>query len=144
MILAALPPNGADLSVAPSQTLVENNATSATFHLPDSGLQADDFICYGEDAGAESAGFQPFERLVKEEFDWSQPGLIREFIRLEQKVLAKKATFDEQRRYDTLRGSRNAELFADRSLRDYAEVQRLKKLSEKLSEIQRYLRPITV
>jgi hypothetical protein len=78
---------------------------------------------------------------VTENFEWGNPKTEREFIKLEQKKLAKKATPEEVKRYLSMKRDRNANIFADRNVRDYAEVQRLKKLSEKLEEIQKYMRP---
>jgi hypothetical protein len=79
---------------------------------------------------------------VREHFNWDSLRLNREFIRLEQKVLAGKATDEEFQHYDMMKQDRNSEIFADRYLRDYAEVQRLRKLNEKLAELQQYLRPV--
>lgn len=78
---------------------------------------------------------------VTEDFEWGNPKTVRDFIKLEQKKLAKKATPEEVKRYLSMKRDRNATIFADRNVRDYAEVQRLKKLSEKLEEIQKYMRP---
>jgi hypothetical protein len=78
---------------------------------------------------------------LSQEFDWSNPKVEREFIRLEQKKLAKQANPEEVKRYQCMKCDRNANIFADRNVRDYAEVQRLKKLAEKLAEIQKYMRP---
>lgn len=90
----------------------------------------------------ELAKIQPQERNVMEEFNWSDPKSMREYVRLEQKVLAKQASPDEFISYQSMKKDRNSQIFADRYVRDYAEVQRLKKLSEKLVEIQHFLRPI--
>lgn len=80
---------------------------------------------------------------VIEEYDWESPKVRRKYVRLEQKVLAKKATADEENLYRSMNKNRRGLVFADRYVRDYAEVQRLQKLSQKLAEIQQYLRPIT-
>jgi len=79
---------------------------------------------------------------VPEEYDWTQPKILRQYIRLEQKVLAGKASPEETQRYKSMKADRNSKVFADRYVNDYAEIQRLKVLSEKLAEIQQYLRPI--
>ena len=79
---------------------------------------------------------------VAEEFDWSSKKVHREFVILEQKVLAEKAHAEEARRYQAMKESRNKIIFADRTVQDYSEMQRLKLLAEKLAEVQRYLRPI--
>lgn len=79
---------------------------------------------------------------VSEEFDWDDPKNLRQYIRLEQKVLAGKADEEEVRCYKSMKADRNSKVFADRYVNDYAEIQRLKVLAEKLSEIQQYLRPI--
>ena len=79
---------------------------------------------------------------VLEDFDWSRPRLNREFIRLEQKALARKASLEEVARYQAMLRHRNSRIFAERYFNDYAEIRRLRKLSEKLAEIQQYLRPI--
>jgi len=83
------------------------------------------------------------DQSLLEEFDWSNPKIKREFIGLEQKVLARKASLEESRRYRAMKRDRAGEIFADRYIRDYAEVQRLKKLAEKLTEVQKYMRPLT-
>lgn len=82
------------------------------------------------------------EQDTREEFDWSNARTQREFIRLEQKVLARKGAPDDQQRYNAMKRDRNSRIFADRYLHDYAEIQRIRKLSEKLAEIQQYLRPV--
>ena len=84
---------------------------------------------------------KPVVNDVVETFDWS-PRSQREFIALEQKILAKEATKDEESRYQSMKRSRDSQIFAEKYLRDYREIQRLKILSEKLLEIQQYLRPI--
>ena len=88
--------------------------------------------------------FQPkthAEALI-EKFDWSKQITSRQFARLEQKVLAKVAEAHEIKRYNDMKQDRNSQIYADRQLRDYEEVRRLKQLSKKISEIQRFLRPI--
>jgi hypothetical protein len=92
----------------------------------------------------DSVTSQPQVVDVPEEFDWSKPRVLREYIRLEQRTLAAKASTEETRRYQAMKHSRNCSVFADRIVRDYAEVQRLKLLSEKLAEIQQYLRPFEI
>ncbi|MBE7501533.1 MAG: hypothetical protein HS113_14770 [Verrucomicrobiales bacterium] len=79
-----------------------------------------------------------------EDFDWSRPETRREFIRLEQKVLAEKATDEEASRYRSMKRDRHSRIFAEKQLRDYSEVRRLQKLEEKLREVQEYLRPIEI
>lgn len=79
---------------------------------------------------------------IQEEFDWRQVKVLRQYIRLEQKVLADKADAEEIQRYKVMKADRNSEIFADRYVTDYAEIQRLKILTEKLADIQQYLRPI--
>jgi len=79
-----------------------------------------------------------------EEFDWSNPKTNREYIQLEQKTLARKASQDEMDRYFAMKNERDGAIFADRYLADYAEIQRLKILSEKIAEIQKFLRPIKI
>jgi hypothetical protein len=97
----------------------------------------------GFDSGV-SAGTQSIEQSVKEVFDWEDPRTRRAFIRLEQRVLANRASQDERDRYLEMERSRNATVFADRQIRDYAEIQRLKILSRKLAEIQQFLKPIAL
>src|ERR1043166_5258770 len=94
-----------------------------------------------EGAGGDSTEIEPIVKDVTEAFDWSH-GSQHEFIELEQKVLARKATDDEVSRYQLLKRSRDSQIFAEKYLRDYREIQRLRILSEKLQEIQQYLRPI--
>ena len=76
-----------------------------------------------------------------ETFDWNSAKVRREYIKLEQKVMAGRATSEESGRYQAMKRDRNQVVFAERYLRDYAEVQRLRKLSEKLAEIQQFLCP---
>lgn len=79
---------------------------------------------------------------VPEDFDWHSKKVTREFVELEQKTLAGKASREEAKRYEAMRLNRNKAVFADRYIQDYAEIQRLKTLSQKLQELQKYLRPI--
>lgn len=96
---------------------------------------------------SEEEGDSLWQRWIRErheEFDWMTTKTRREFIRLEQKVLANRANPEEANRYEAMKSDRNSKIFADRQFRDYAEVQRLRKLSQKLAEVQQYLRPIAV
>lgn len=143
MILNALPPNGANLIVAPHQVMVDHAPIYAAV-TAGSGPDPANLSSFAGEMDGDSAYYHPMEKAVNEDFDWNDPRTQKEFIRLEQKVLARKASAEAQVRYEVMRASRNSEIFADRALRDYAEVQRLKKLSEKLADIQQYLRPIKV
>jgi hypothetical protein len=87
---------------------------------------------------------KPVVMDLPEEFDWTSKRVSREFVELEQKTLAGVATSEENKRYRAMRLNRNKIVFADRYVQDYAEVQRLKILSEKLLDLQKYLRPIRV
>jgi len=89
-----------------------------------------------------AADIQPAAEPMLESFNWQDKKLNREFTRLQQRVLARKASNDERERYEAMKRDRNGKIFADRYLHDYAEVERLKKLSQKLAEVQQYLRPI--
>lgn len=142
MIFHAIPPQGAVPAVA--LVAAQHAATSRTFESGVSGTAPLETLTVAEEHEGDAVQFQPQDREVTEAFDWRNPKTQREFIHLEQKVLARKAKADEERRYQAMRRDRNSEIFADRSLRDYAEVQRLKKLSEKLAEIQQYLRPFEI
>jgi hypothetical protein len=95
-----------------------------------------------EEGAGEKAEISTGTMDVQEQFDWSRPRTQREFIRLEQQVLADRANSDEQKRYRAMKRDRNGWIFAERYVRDYSEVQRLRKLTEKLADIQQYLRPI--
>jgi hypothetical protein len=88
------------------------------------------------------AEIQPASQQAIESFNWRDATTLRRYIQLEQKVLAGKADSGEIASYHRQRAHRNSQVFADRYLHDYLEVQRLKKLSEKLAEVERYLRPI--
>ena len=79
---------------------------------------------------------------MNEDFNWSDPKLNRHFIELEQRVLANKAAKDDMTRYQAMKNDRDSVIFSDRYISDYAEIQRLKILSEKIAEIQKFLRPI--
>jgi hypothetical protein len=90
----------------------------------------------------EISEMQPPQVNLVEEFDWSDPKLNREFIKLEQKALAQKATNEELSRYYSMKSGRDSIIFSERYIADYAEMQRLKILSEKIIELQKYLKPI--
>ena len=94
--------------------------------------------------GDDMASFQPQPKPQPpiEEFDWFDKKTTRDFVRLEQKVLAKVADPNEISRYRMMKQNRNSKVFAERQLRDYEEIRRLKKLSEKILELQQYLRQI--
>ena len=77
-----------------------------------------------------------------EDFDWRKPKLNRDFIALEQKFLAEKASTDESKRYFAMKSDRDSAIFSKRYLEDYGEIERLKILSTKIAELQKYLRPI--
>lgn len=142
MILYASQPLGSALFVTHGQLAAEH----ASFNLAPqvAGLSGDPDSPNSFSGGThvESAVYQPIEKDVQVDFNWNDPKTNRKFIRLEQKLLAKKASAEEQLLYEIMHSSRNGEIFADRAIRDYAEVQRLKKLTEKLAEVQRFLRPI--
>jgi hypothetical protein len=93
----------------------------------------------GEQVEIKPSVQRPLERL-----EWSNPKVTRRFIKLEQKVLAEKASDEELLSYEQMRRDRNAVIFADKYVRDYAEVQRLRKLAQRLAEIQQYLAPMAV
>ena len=74
-------------------------------------------------------------------FDWTEE-LNSEFIDLEQRCLAGKVTKAEKEQYQAMRRSRSEIIFADRYLHDYAEAKRIAMLTQKLRELQAYLKPI--
>ncbi len=94
--------------------------------------------------GVAGDSFEPKPPAVNvlEDYNWTDPQLQRQFIRLEQKFLAKKATREEAAEYQAMKRDRNGSIFAERQVRDYAEIQRLRKLAAKLAEVQKYLRPL--
>lgn len=140
MIFYALPGHG---SASPVASVMAERATSARTYAPGApGHTPTELSLIGDEGDA--SHFQPQIRDVQEDFEWTNPKTQREFIRLEQKVLAKKADMQEQERYGSMRRDRNSRIFADRYVRDYAEVQRLRVLSQKLAEIQKYLHPFDV
>jgi hypothetical protein len=115
--------------------------TSHVYHMeagcsPPSDLQM-------EGARGDEADLVLPECSAMENFDWSNKKIMREYIQLEQKFLAKKASADESKRYSKMKRDRNSYIFADRYIRDYAEVERLKKLSKTLVELQKYLKPVS-
>jgi hypothetical protein len=138
MIFNALPGTSAAPPVA--TVAAEHAMTSRIYESAAAGSPPEEFSVEGFE-GEQAELKAPAQDLL-EEFDWNNPKVNREFIKLEQKVLARKASIEEKRRYQTMRRDRNSQIFAERYVRDYAEVQRLKKLSEKLAEIQQYLRPL--
>lgn len=79
-----------------------------------------------------------------EQFDWDKNETKRDYIRLEQKVLANQSTTVEVARYKIMKRDRNGIIFADRYLADYAEIQRVQILARKIAELQEYLRPIKI
>jgi hypothetical protein len=99
---------------------------------------------FGVSFNAEKSEFQPVEVPALEQFDWQNPETNRDYIRLEQKVLAGKSTAEEASRYQTIKRDRNSVIFADRYITDYAEIQRIQILSTKIAELQKYLRPIKI
>jgi hypothetical protein len=119
----------------------EHQSATVTFEAVPAGGQpeTDFFWTSGEvvQSGIESAPMP-----LTEEFDWSAKKTNHEFIDLEQKALARKATKEEVQRYRLMKQDRDSVIFSDRYIADYAEIQRLKTLSEKIAEIQKYLRPI--
>jgi hypothetical protein len=133
------------VSAAPPVAVVaaERSASGRTFNANASGESPSPPAAeFSAPADGDTLELQPREVPVREKFDWSSPKLNREFIRLEQKSLARKASPEETGRYQAMRRDRNSQLFADRYLSDYAEIRRLRKLAEKLAEIQQYLRPV--
>ena len=138
MIFYATPGQAAALPVA---ALVAEHATTSRIYRAAAAAGPPAEISLEGYAG-EQADIKPPVQDVLEEFDWASAKVMREYVRLEQKVLAKQATPDELSHYRSMKRDRNGRVFAERYVRDYAEVQRLKKLSEKLAEIQHYLRPI--
>jgi hypothetical protein len=142
LIFEATPPESMMPPVAVPALAVEHAALPSTFSSATVATGIGEALVFQSEVGGDSTGIptQTEDRLG--DFDWSDPRLNRGFIRLEQRVLAEKATGEEERRYRAMLADRNSRIFADRSLRDYAEIQRLRKLSEKLAEVQRFLRPI--
>ncbi len=133
-------------SAAPPVAVIveERSISSRTFHGNAGSEPPSPATEFTSPTVGETVQLQPRQCPVLDKFDWTGPKLQREFIRLEQKVIARKASPDEKARYDAMRRDRNSQIFADRYLRDYAEIRRLRKLSEKLAEIQQYLRPINL
>lgn len=138
MIVFAPPPQSAAPPVA--RPVAEHSISSRSFHCAVLGAMPASDLLIG-DAG-DSVQLQPNRTDVREDFDWNDAKTQREFIRLEQRVLARQGTAEEQARYATMKRDRDSRIFADRYLQDYAEIQRLRKLSEKLAEVQQYLRPV--
>lgn len=127
-------------SAPPVAVIVEEHAaTSRVFNVFDVAPQPVEMSLQGR---PEQADIKSGSCDVLDKFDWSDPVVMREFVKLEQKVLAEKASPGETDRYRAMRRNRNSQVFADRYIRDYAEVERLRTLSQKLAEIQQYLRPI--
>ena len=119
----------------------EHQSATATYEAIPAGSQPDpDFFWTSSDGN--QSGIESAPMPVTEEFDWSVKKTSREFICLEQKTLAKKASKEEVQRYRLMKQDRDSVIFSERYISDYAEIQRLKILSEKIAEIQKYLRPI--
>jgi hypothetical protein len=79
-----------------------------------------------------------------EDYKWNRVETKREYIRLEQKVLAGIADEDEVAKYKAMKSDRNSTIFADRYVNDYAELQRIQFLASKIAELQKFLRPIVL
>lgn len=142
MILYAPLPTGSALFVTPDQIAAEHAVIQRAPQVAGSSADPDSPNSFSGGTHVESVAYGPIEKDVNDEFDWNDPRTNKQFVQLEQKALAKKASREELIRYEIMRSSRNSEIFADRAIRDYAEVQRLKKLTEKLAEVQKFLRPI--
>lgn len=138
MIFYAMPGQAA---APPVVTEMEQQAATPRIYRAAAAAMPPAEISLGEFPG-EQAQFKPEVSDVLEQFDWSRARVRHEFVRLEQRVLAKQASAEQRKRYESMKRDRNGKNFADRYVRDYAEVQRLKKLSGTLTEIQQYLRPI--
>lgn len=124
-------------------TVAEHEATPAVYvaaPASDNPPPSD----FGANFVAEKMDCQPINVPILEEFDWSRPETNREYIRLEQKVLAGKSTQEEASRYKAMKRERNGIIFADRYVNDYAEIQRIQILSTKIAELQKFLRPINI
>jgi len=139
MILYATPGNSAPVPVAHA---AESAVTSGVYTAAVGGPPDEDFSIEGLDGEQAKIEPPPLDRV--EDFNWSDPKTNREYIVLEQKVLAKKDNPEEAERYHYMKRDRNSFIFSDRYVRDYAEVQRLKKLAERLAEIQRFLKPFSL
>jgi 5-carboxymethyl-2-hydroxymuconate isomerase len=92
----------------------------------------------------EKSEFQQIKVPAIEQFNWQDSETNRDYIHLEQKVLAGKSTVEEASRYKIMKQDRNGIVFADRYVTDYAEIQRIQTLSIKIAELQKYLRPIKI
>jgi hypothetical protein len=77
-------------------------------------------------------------------FDWNDPRTFKAFARLQAKILAEKADEDEKRTYVQMRNSKRETIGAKTYMLRYAETERLKSLSKKLQEIEKFLKPIPV
>lgn len=115
-------------------------AAPGTYHYTESWSPPLPEDIIGE--AGERIEIKPSVQAPLEEWDWNDEGVVCRFIKLEQKVLAEKASEEEVHAYKQMRRHRTSVLFADKYIRDYAEVQRLQKLSQRLAEIQQYLTPI--
>ena len=132
-------PQAPNAAATVATAAAEHSVSGGTFQTPaTNGPLIEQLIISGE---GDALNLKVPEELVREQFNWQSRKVNREFIRLEQRVLASKASEEEFHRYGLMKQDRNSEIFADRYLRDYAEVQRLRKLNEKLAELQQYLRP---
>lgn len=124
-------------------SVAEREATPATYvgvPAASSPPPAD----FGINFVGEKLEFQQIKVPAIEQFDWKRPETNRDYIRLEQKVLADKSTAEELARYKAMKRDRNSIVFADRYITDYAEIQRVQILSSKIAELQKYLRPINI
>jgi hypothetical protein len=122
--------------------VLEGKSVSWNFQSADENSGGLNELFGSEVESSTSVESKPKVLDMPEDFDWSSKKINREFIVLEQKKLAGKASPEEARRYDSMRLNRNKIVFANRYIQDYAEIQRLKILSEKLRDLQKFLRPI--
>ena len=95
MIFTAPPPNGIVFAAAP--VAAEWSLSSRVYETAAAGNSPGEPNLGSEEGG--SATLEPQVRDLLEQFDWDSPKVNREFIRLEQKVLAKKADADERAGY---------------------------------------------
>lgn len=140
MIYSAAP--GSVFAPSIVNSAIEREATPSLYQTVPAAGEPPSIEFNLSDIVGETLEIQPKPTSALEEFDWSNQMINREYVRLEQKFLARQATPEEEVRYKSMKQDRNSNIFADRYVVDYAEIQRLKILSEKIAEIQRFLRPI--
>src|SRR2546421_12748413 len=100
-------------AAAPVATLVAEHARMVSSYQSNETPTSATGISLPEIEGEQAELRAPVQEAI-ETYDWSRRKILREYIRLEQRVLAKAATPEERQRYASMKRDRNSHIFADR------------------------------